>query len=145
MNKILISVIFALFLFSGVAQAGTYRCQVSRVLDGDTVVCSPLHLGFGIGFNEEKVRLAGINTPESIRASCPEEKAAGLKAKDRLSGLVLGREVLLVTGRKERGKFGRVLGTLLLGGTEINKLLVEEAHAVPYDGGKRVNHWCPDS
>ena len=128
----------------GYAHGGTYKCNVVKVIDGDTVVCAPLSLGFGIGYTKEKVRLSGINTPESFRASCPAEKALGILAKERLTSLVLGREVLVLTKEKrERGKFGRILGRLVVDGVDANLALINEGHAVSYDGGRRVNHWCP--
>ena len=144
----LVSFVFflLLFLYPSDAHSGSYKCNVIKVIDGDTVVCSPLSLGFGIGYIEEKVRLSGINTPESFRASCDGEKVEGLKAKARLSTLVLGKEVSVLTkDKKERGKFGRILGRLVVDGVDVNATLIKEGYAVSYDGGRRVNHWCPVS
>mgnify|MGYP003951774205 CR=1 FL=1 len=141
---ILFLTIFAVFTYVGDAYGGSYKCNVVKVIDGDTVVCAPLSLGFGIGYTKEKVRLSGVNTPESFRASCPEEKVLGIAAKERLTSLVLGREVVVLTkDKKERGKFGRILGRLVVDGIDVNLALINEGHAVSYDGGRRVNHWCP--
>ena len=79
----------------------------------------------------------GINTPES-RTRDLEEKKRGLAAKDRLTELITGKEIVIKTKLAgERGKFGRVLGRVYVDDHNINDQLIEEGHAVPYFGGKR--------
>jgi micrococcal nuclease len=115
--------------------------EVDRIVDGDTVDVT-IDLGFDILY-KTRVRLYGINTPES-RTKDLEEKRRGLAAKDRLTRIIYdamedGSDLLLHT--KEKGKFGRYLGILIIQQPEsqinINQILVEEGHAVPYYGGKR--------
>ena len=59
-----------------------YKCKVRKVVDGDTVDID-IDLGFGIWLNDERVRIIGIDTPES-RTSDPVEKIFGLAAKERV-------------------------------------------------------------
>ena len=114
-----------------------YRATIRRVVDGDTVDVT-LDLGFNILYNS-RIRLLGIDTPES-RTRDLEEKARGLAAKDRVKELCpVGSSVTLKTTKDGRGKFGRILGEIFVSGVvqSINQLLVEEGHAVEYDGGKK--------
>ena len=114
-----------------------YSATIRRSVDGDTVDVT-LDLGFDILYNS-RIRLYGINTPES-RTRDLEEKARGLAAKDRVLELCpVGSTVTVKTTKDGRGKFGRILGEIFVPGVvqSVNQLLVEEGHAVEYDGGKR--------
>ena len=89
-----------------------YKCKILKVVDGDTVDID-LDLGFGVWLRNERVRLAGIDTPES-RTSDAIEKVFGQAAKDRLNSL-LGAEAILISrisksGDNVKGKFGRIIG-----------------------------------
>ena len=89
-----------------------YKCKIRKVVDGDTVDID-IDLGFGVWLNDERVRIIGIDTPES-RTSDKMEKIFGLAAKERLSSL-LGAEATLLSkmktnGDNMKGKFGRILG-----------------------------------
>ena len=89
-----------------------YKCKILRVVDGDTVDVD-IDLEFGIWLHKERVRIMGIDTPES-RTSDKVEKVFGLAAKKRLNSL-LGEKAILETkvsekGEDMKGKFGRVLG-----------------------------------
>ena len=122
-----------------------YRCTVLKVVDGDTVDVD-IDLGFGIVLTDERVRIMGIDTPES-RTSDKVEKVFGLAAKKRLKEL-LGKTTKLKTqiardGEDMRGKFGRVLGdfTVFDAKTDswrmVTEVLIEEGHCVPYFGGSK--------
>ena len=114
-----------------------YSATIRRWVDGDTVDVT-LDLGFDILYNN-RIRLYGINTPES-RTRDLEEKKRGLAAKDRVKELCpVGSSITLKTTKDGRGKFGRILGEIFVPGAvqSINQLLVEEGHAVEYDGGKK--------
>lgn len=113
-----------------------YNAKVLNVVDGDTVDVD-IELGFGIVLTDERVRIMGIDTPES-RTSNSVEKIFGLAAKARLKEL-LGEETILITkddkhGEDMKGKFGRVLGDFRVGGKTVTEILVEEGHAVEYHG-----------
>ncbi len=115
----------------------TYKARLIRVIDGDTVDAE-IDLGFDV-FVRQRIRLYGINTPES-RTTNLSEKEKGLAAKQRLIEL-LPREFVVETILNKRGKYGRVLGILQVQNedetlTNINDLLVEEGHAVRYMLGK---------
>ena len=115
-----------------------YRCKILKVIDGDTVDVD-IDLGFGICITDERVRIMGIDTPES-RTRDLTEKAFGLASKNRLKELlpedsyqVLKTEVSK-NGEDMKGKFGRILGDFLIGEKRVTEYLIEEGHAVPYHG-----------
>ena len=117
-----------------------YFCKIQRVVDGDTVDIS-VNLGFDIWHNA-RVRMMGIDTPES-RTRNLEEKALGLASKARLKELLKGKKVKIVCSKDGKGKFGRILAdvvTIDKEGNEINinNRLIEEGHARPYYGGKKI-------
>ena len=113
-----------------------YRATIRRVVDGDTVDIT-LDLGFDILYNN-RIRLLGIDTPES-RTRDLDEKKLGLAAKERVRELCpVGSTVTVKTTKDGRGKFGRILGEIYVGDVNVNKLLIEEGHAVEYFGGKKT-------
>ncbi len=124
-----------------------YRCKVLKVVDGDTVDVD-IDLGFGIVLKDERVRLMGIDTPES-RTRDKVEKQFGLASKKRLKELVGGKSgPILKTqinkkGEDMKGKFGRILGdfTVYHAPTDswrmVTDIMVEEGHAVAYFGGSK--------
>jgi micrococcal nuclease len=109
-----------------------YQCKIVRVVDGDTVDVD-IDLGFDTWRCGERIRLYGVDTPE-CRTLDAEEKAAGFLAKEFVEdALHVGGTYRLQT--KEKGKFGRYLGTIYLtDDTSINAALVTEHLAVPYTG-----------
>ncbi len=124
-----------------------YKAIVRRVVDGDTMDVT-LDLGFDILYNN-RIRLHGIDTPES-RTRDLVEKKKGLAAKERVRELCpVGSSVIIKTTKDGRGKFGRILGEIFVkevaglptmqktAGYSVNKLLVDEGHAVAYFGGKK--------
>ena len=119
-----------------------YKVNILRVVDGDTVDVD-IDLGFGMWLRKERVRVMGIDTPES-RTSDKMEKIFGLAAKNRLISL-LGAEAILHTqvskkGEDMKGKFGRVLGNFVsLNGEKCAAVLIREGHAVAYQGGSKEN------
>ena len=121
-----------------------YNATLVRVVDGDTVDAL-IDLGFDIQV-KKRIRLAGINAPES-RTRNKVEKKLGLAAKERLIELMEGAANVFELESKEIGKYGRVLGVIYinkLSGKDtitqacINEMLVSEGHATEYDGGKRI-------
>ena len=110
-----------------------YNCTVERVVDGDTIDVV-LHLGFDIMY-KSRVRLYGIDTPES-RTRDLDEKARGKMAGAFLTEAVEeGEKVVIQTKLKDsRGKFGRILGDVVVDGININQLMVKCHLAVAYHG-----------
>jgi len=119
----------------------TYRCKVLKVVDGDTVDVD-IDLGFGIWQKNERVRIMGIDTPES-RTRDKIEKKFGLAAKNKLKSL-LGKTAVLQTtinkkGEDMKGKFGRVLGDFLIKDKPVSEIMCQEGHAVAYFGGAKAD------
>ena len=119
-----------------------YRAKIVKIIDGDTVDVD-IDLGFGISLNNERVRIMGIDTPES-RTRDKVEKKFGLASKARLKELIGGKSgPILKTqinkkGEDMRGKFGRILGDFVTeDGRMVTDILVEEGHAVAYFGGSK--------
>jgi len=111
--------------------------KVLKVVDGDTIDVE-IDLGFDLT-KKERVRLGGIDTPES-RTRDLEEKKMGLEAKERLKMLLKVSDKLTVTTSKD-GKFGRMIGTLYMNpsaGMSINQMLIDDGYAWAYDGGTKV-------
>jgi len=114
-----------------------YKCTVNKIIDGDTVDVD-IDLGFGVVLTDERVRIMGIDTPES-RTRNKIEKLFGLAAKKRLKEL-LSKHCVLKTeinkdGEDMKGKFGRVLGDFVSpDGRMITDIMIEEGHAVAYHG-----------
>ena len=121
-----------------------YRAIVLRVVDGDTVDVD-IDLGFGIWMKRERVRMMGIDTPES-RTRDLVEKAFGLAAKERLRELLpVGSTTVLKTvidkkGEDAKGKFGRILGDFQVERWEnmpperATDILIQEGYGVAYHG-----------
>lgn len=118
-----------------------YNVKVLKVVDGDTVDVD-IDLGFGIWLKDERVRIMGIDTPES-RTADKVEKVFGLASKDRLKHL-LEKDAVLITyedknGEDMKGKFGRILGDFKCGDKTASEILIEEGHAVRYHGQNKAD------
>ena len=114
-----------------------YRCNVVKIIDGDTVDVD-IDLGFGVWLKKERIRLYGIDTPES-RTRDLEEKKYGLAAKEFLTKMLDDDGgIILKTQKDAEGKFGHILGELWrtteYGDQSINQYLVDNHHAVRYYG-----------
>ena len=124
-----------------------YRAKLIKVVDGDTVDVD-IDLGFGVWLKDERVRIMGIDTPES-RTRNKVEKVFGLAAKERLKEL-LGPNPILKTfaakdGEDMKGKFGRILGDFnVYYGKEdrecrVTEIMIKEGHAVKYHGQNKAD------
>jgi micrococcal nuclease len=117
-----------------------YKATLMRVVDGDTIDAE-IDLGFKI-FIKERIRLMGIDTPES-RTRNLAEKSWGKAASARLSELLAEADgkFTLVTKMQKKGKFGRILGTIQVstkdGIVDANQVLMNENFAIPYTGGNK--------
>ena len=116
-----------------------YKSRVIKVVDGDTIDVD-IDLGFDIILSNQRIRLAGIDTPES-RTRDLEEKKFGLLAKEMVESYCpVGSTVTLRTSKDERGKFGRILGDFVIyeaetdSWTTLCKVLVDKYYAVAYEG-----------
>ena len=117
-----------------------YKVNILKVVDGDTVDVD-IDLGFGCWLRNERVRIVGIDCPES-RTSDRIEKVFGEAAKQRLTSL-LSSEATLISqiskmGENMKGKFGRILGDFkTINDQIVSTTLMEEGHAVAYNGGDK--------
>lgn len=121
-----------------------YKAKLIKVVDGDTVDAM-IDCGFSV-FRKERIRLKGINAPES-RTKNLKEKKKGLAAKARLEELIQQgeNEFVVKTSLDKKGKYGRLLGEIYKdlevltasNSTSYNEMLLEEGHATLYEGGKR--------
>jgi len=118
-----------------------YKVEVTRVVDGDTVDVD-IDLGFGMCYKKQRVRLMGIDTPES-RTRDLQEKFYGKQSKKFLVELLENQVVELLS--HDKGKFGRIIGelfidTIMVEGVatnaagNINQMMIDNHHAVPYFG-----------
>ena len=120
--------------------------EINRVVDGDTIDVT-IDLGFDL-FKKERVRVAGIDTPEK-RTRDLEEKALGIDAtnwlKKKLEETIAGDEELTIRTELKggMGKYGRLLGWLYIGETtvSINEEMIGEGYAWPYDGGTKQKNF----
>ena len=120
-------------------QQNEYDVTVIKVVDGDTVDVD-IDLGFGVCLKDERVRIMGIDTPES-RTRDKVEDLFGEAAKARLKEPMKDGGKLITNedrkGEDMKGKFGRILGDFKIGDKKVTDILIEEGHAVAYFGGSK--------
>ena len=116
-----------------------YKCKIIKVVDGDTADVD-IDLGFGVWLKKQRIRLYGIDTPES-RTRDLEEKKYGLVAKAFvLAHLPLGSTRTLTTVQDKTGKYGRILGKFkaydsnLDAWVNMNQWMIVKHLAVEYHG-----------
>jgi micrococcal nuclease len=117
-----------------------YDVVLLKCVDGDTVDVD-IDLGFGVWLKDERVRIMGIDTPES-RTSDKVEKVFGTAAKNRLKELLESGGKLITTENKSgedmKGKFGRILGDFRTpSGDLVTDIMISEGHCVAYFGGSK--------
>ena len=118
-----------------------YKVRIVKVVDGDTVDVD-IDLGFDVWLKDQRVRLYGIDTPESRTRDLEEKKYGKAAAAYLTEKLEIGTPVLRSYGS---GKFGRILGEFWVieesndmpgmeVKTNINQMMIEDHHAVAYHG-----------
>ena len=112
-----------------------FHVTISKIVDGDTVDVD-IDLGFSTILKKQRVRLMGIDTPES-RTRDKVEKLFGKASKAHLKHLLSEGDITLVS--HDKGKFGRILGKIWNKDMTLNynDFAVESHHAVPYNGGNK--------
>jgi len=109
-----------------------YKCNITRVVDGDTVDAE-IDCGFDIIF-KSRIRLYGIDTPES-RTRDLDEKARGKLASQFIKDKIAEAKLVKVkTKLDKKGKFGRVLGSIIADDVDLNEQMVKNYLAVAYFG-----------
>lgn len=121
----------------------TYRVKkVYKIVDGDTIDVD-IDLGFNVSFFQ-RVRLAGIDTPES-RTTNKNEKALGLEAKKKLAEYLSSATNIVIKTEKPDSteKYGRILGWLYIDGKEesINQTLIASGYAWEYTGETKAKNF----
>ena len=116
-----------------------YRVKkVLKIVDGDTIDVD-IDLGFNVSYTQ-RVRLAGIDTPES-RTTDLREKALGLEVKEYLKSLLDSTDDIVIQTEKPDSseKYGRILGWLFINDEEIsiNEKMINDGYAWEYDGGTK--------
>ncbi len=113
--------------------------EVTNVVDGDTIDVV-IDLGFDISFSS-RVRLAGIDTPES-RTTDKMEKALGLESKEYLKKAIKAAKTVVIKTEKmdSSEKYGRILGWVYLDGSgnSLNHEMIEKGYAWGYLGDTKV-------
>lgn len=110
-----------------------YNAIIDRVVDGDTVDVH-IDLGFNTWLMNRRIRLNGIDTPET-RTTDLLEKQFGLLAKSVVEELCpAGSKIIVETVIDNNDKFGRILGTIVANGINVNQYLIENRFAVAYYG-----------
>jgi micrococcal nuclease len=116
-----------------------YSSSLIKIVDGDTV-----DVLIDLGFNttkKERVRLLGIDTPESATKDLVEKKL-GLEAKEYISNWFAKNTPFKLQTTKD-DKYGRILGVFTgLDGKTLNKLLVDQGYAWAYDGGTKAKNFA---
>jgi len=117
-----------------------YRVKkVNKIVDGDTIDVD-IDLGFDISFSS-RVRLAGIDTPES-RTTDLKEKALGVEVKEKIKKeIAAAKDIVIKTEKPDSSeKYGRILGWLFLDGNTVslNQQLIDQGYAWTYGGGTKI-------
>ena len=115
-----------------------YKAKVTKIIDGDTIRCD-IDLGFDIVMANQTIRLFGIDTPES-RTRDKEEKFYGNISKQFLNDYCpKGSYITLRTHLDKKGKFGRILGEIIVNRVNLNEQMIEENLAVAYHGQSKMD------
>ena len=114
-----------------------YQCKIVRVVDGDTVDVD-IDLGFGVWLQKQRIRMYGIDTPES-RTRDLEEKKYGIMAKEIVKKYIPeGSTQTLITKKDKSGKYGRILGSFKImfeeQETTLNEWMVKYHYGAEYYG-----------
>lgn len=119
--SLLVTVVTALFVF--INSNNSYEnYKVVKVVDGDTIVVE--HKG-----KEERVRLIGVDTPESVHPDASKNTEEGKTASKFTKSKLEGKEVELEFDVQERDKYGRLLAYVWINGEMYNKVLLKEGYA----------------
>ena len=111
-----------------------YKAEIIAVIDGDTIEVD-FDLGFGVWLRKQRIRLEGIDTPES-RTTDKEEKIRGQLSKEKLKEVLLKDKYIYVQTKLDPNeKFGRILAKISTpSGIEVNQWMISNHYAVAYQG-----------
>ena len=115
-----------------------YKCKLVKVVDGDTIDID-IDLGFGVWLQKQRIRLYGIDTPES-RTSDATEKIYGMAAKEFLTKWTNSGGLTIKTHKDAKGKFGRILGDFAVydlssdSERHLTEMMISDGYGVKYEG-----------
>jgi micrococcal nuclease len=126
--------VLAVCMIADAAHAESYDGSRIIIVDGDT-----------FGFGSERFRILNIDTPETFRPRCERELVLGLKAKERVAGLLRSGRVTIQ--REGQDRYGRALVRVFVRGRDVGETLVREGFALPWKEGaaardERLKVWC---
>ena len=116
--------------------------KLYKVVDGDTIDVD-IDLGFNISYYQ-RVRLAGIDTPES-RTTDKIEKQLGLEVKKKLDDILKSANKIIIKTEKPDSteKYGRILGWIYIDDQEesVNQMLINDGFAWEYMGETKIKNF----
>ncbi|MAC71635.1 MAG: nuclease [Gammaproteobacteria bacterium] len=112
-----------------------YVCEIVKVVDGDTIDVN-VDLGWSVSVRKQRIRLYGIDAPES-RTRDLEEKQFGKASKKFVKDFLNSDHILLKT--REKGKYGRYLGDFCVDDKWLCDEMIQAHHAVPYYGQNKAD------
>ena len=132
-----------LMAIDGFEQLFLFKGKVRSVYDGDSLRAD-IDLCFGINLLNQAIRINGIDTPEMRgKGVTKQEKVLAKAARDRVKELIKKAFWLESLGGGKKDKYGRILGNIYtLNGLDVAKTLIDEGHAVAYDGGTKTHKWA---
>ena len=128
---------------NGFEQLFLFKGKVRSVYDGDSLRAD-IDLCFGVNLLNQAIRIYGIDTPEMRgKGVTKQEKVLAKAARDRVKELIKKAFWLESLGGGKKDKYGRILGNIYtLDGLDVAKTLIDEGHAVAYDGGTKTHKWA---
>ncbi len=122
---------FTLFFAAAVACS-----QPVRVIDADTIaVCHEQE--------PERIRIAGLDAPESFRPACAKEKIAGIQAKQAATQLFIRPNVNLDINRHSKDRYGRSVADVSVNGIDFRQYMIAEGHGVEWKFNEK-HDWCKE-
>ena len=128
--------------FSALAKNKTVepmQVEIVRVIDGDTVVLSKKISG------TDRLRLEGIDTPETRTAKCNREASLGYEAKGYARALLEDKQVILYTSGKT-DKYRRLIGRIMVNDANYGQTMIEKGYAVRWTkewaAAPKEKRWC---
>lgn len=122
---------FTLFFVAAVACS-----QPVRVIDADTIeVCHEQE--------PERIRIAGLDAPESFRPACAKEKIAGIQAKQAATQFFIRPNVNLDINRQSKDRYGRSVADVSVNGIDFRQHMIAEGHGVEWKFNEK-HDWCKE-
>lgn len=123
-------------MFTLLLAAAVACSQPVRVIDADTIeVCHEQE--------PERIRIAGLDAPESFRPACAKEKHAGIEAKYAAMQFFIRPNVTLDIERNGKDRYGRTIGNVSVNGKDFRQHMIAEGHGVEWKFNEK-HDWCKE-